>query len=334
MRRWLYGSLLVLCLCACHPIEEYSADNRGDFECLWTLVNEHYCFFEEKDIDWQEVHQRYSPKVSSKMTRRQLFTVLAEMLAELRDGHVNLSAGFETAYYRDWWSNYPENYSARLIEQNYFDFTYKQVGEVTYGMLHDNVGYVGISSFSSGLGSGNIDWILADLAFCNGLIIDLRNNGGGNVSNAETWVRHFLTEPITAAYMVHKTGPGHEDFDKPFPVEYQPSDGSIWTKPVVVLTNRSTFSAANYFTAVMRALPQVTHAGATTGGGSGMPMSYDLPGGWRVRMSAVRVLDSAFTSTEAGITPDDGCEVDLDPAATLAGRDSMLEFAINLINHK
>lgn len=324
----------LLALSSCHPIEEYSEDNRGDFECLWTLIDEHYCFFEEKDVDWQDVHARYAPKVNNQMTRRQLFALMAEMLAELRDGHTNLSAGFETAYYRNWWSDYPENYSARLIEEHYFHFQYKQVGEITYGTLHDNVGYVAIPSFNSSLGSGNIDWILADLAFCNGLIIDLRNNGGGNVSNAEAWARHFITEPITAAYMLHKTGPAHDDFSAPFAVEYQPATGSIWTKPVVVLTNRSTYSAANYFTAVMRALPQVTHAGATTGGGSGMPMSYDLPGGWRVRMSAVRVLDSAKASTEAGIAPHEGCAVALSPSEALAGRDSMLEFAINLINNK
>lgn len=321
-------------LCSCHPLEEYDDTNAGDFEALWSLVDEHYCFFEYKNVNWQEVHDRYAPKVyENELTRRQLFRVCADMLNELKDGHTNLSSGFETSYYRQWWSDYPENFSDRLIEQSYFDFNYKQLGGVYYGVLPQNVGYIRIPSFSSSLGSGNIDWIFADLALCNGLIIDVRNNGGGNLSYAETWIRSFLTEPITACYMVHKTGSGHTDFAEPEEVRYQPNEAShlVWTKPVILLTNRSTFSAANYFTAVMRTLPQVTHCGATTGGGSGMPMSYELPGGWSVRLSAVSVLDPEGRITEFGIAPADGCEVNMDPMDALNGVDTMLEFAISLI---
>lgn len=102
-------------------------------------------------------------------------------------------------------------------------------------------------------------------------------------------------------------------------------------KPVVMLTNRSTFSAANYMVMVMKSLPQVIHAGATTGGGSGMPLTLELPGGWSVRMSAVSVLDSRGNITEGGISPDSGCAVDLDPIDAMNGKDTMLEFAISLI---
>lgn len=320
-------------LAACHPIEEFSSNNRGDFEALWTAVDQHYCFFGEKGVDWQKVHDKYSPMINEELGRTQLFSICADMLAELRDGHTNLSSGFQTSYYRQWWSDYPQNFNLRIIQENYFAFQYKQLGNVIYGMLRENVGYVHIPSFSSGLSSGNIDWVLSDLLTANGLIIDLRNNGGGSMSYAEEWVRHFITRPLTVGYMEHKTGPGHDDFDSPHPIEFKaPERGSIvWVKPVVVLTNRSTFSAGNYMVMCMKELPQVTHAGATTGGGGGMPMSFELPGGWSLRMSAVRVLDSRGNLTEFGIEPDDGCETSMDAAAEAEGRDTMLEFAINLI---
>lgn len=320
-------------LCACHPIEDFGSGNRADFEALWTTIDEHYCFFSEKDIDWQHVHDRYAPMVTEGLSRRQLFDVCAAMIAELKDGHTNLSSGFATSYYRKWWSDYPQNFNARIVEENYLGFRYTQLGAVIYGTLPQNVGYVRIPSFSSGLSTGNINWILADLIRTNGLIIDLRDNGGGNMSNAEEWARHFITRPTTAGYMIHKTGPGHNDFSEPFPIEFKPLAGSdiVWVKPVVILTNRSTFSAANYLVMVMKNLPQVIHAGATTGGGSGMPLTMELPGGWSVRMSAVSVLDTAGQITEAGIEPDEGCEIDLDPALEALGRDSMLDFAITLI---
>lgn len=318
-------------LASCHPIEEYEQNNRGDFEALWTIVDEHYCFFDEKDVDWDAVKAKYEPKVDQQLTRKQLFDICAEMINELKDGHTNLSAPFETSYYRKWWSDYPQNFDQRIIEEYYFEFNYKQLGNVIYGMLPQNVGYVLIPSFSSGLGAGNIDWILSELKTANGLIIDLRNNGGGSMSYAEEWVRHFITEKHRVGYMVHKTGPAHNDFDTPYPIEFEPLTGYnfIWVKPVVVLTNRSTFSAANYMVMCMKELPNVTHAGATTGGGAGMPMSYELPGGWSVRMSAVKVLDPQMRTTEFGIEPDKGCAINMNLHEH--DRDAMLDFAVSLI---
>lgn len=163
----------------CHEVEEYDNDPRGNFEALWKILDEHYCFFEQKDVDWNEVYDRYSRQIDDKMTSRQLFWVCAAMLDELRDGHTNLSAPFETSYYRKWWSDYPQNFNERLIQQNYFNFNYSQLGAITYGTLLQGYGYIGYSTFSSGIGEGNLDYILAILMNTNGLIIDVRNNGGG-----------------------------------------------------------------------------------------------------------------------------------------------------------
>lgn len=325
---------LALATTACHPIDEYPATRRGDFDALWTVVDEHYCFFGEKDVDWQSVRAKYEPLVSDDLSPRQFFALCADMLGELRDGHTNLSSGFETSYYSNWWSDYPQNYDGRLIEQCYLNFEYKRLGNVEYGKLSSNVGYVHIPSFSSGLGNSNIDWILTDLNDCNGLILDLRDNGGGSMSYAENWVRHFILEEQTVGYMQHKTGPAHDAFDTPYPIRFKPLDGTnyVWIKPVVLLTNRSTFSAANYLVMCMKALPNVRHAGATTGGGSGMPLTMEIPCGWSIRMSAVRVLDAQGRLTEHGISPDPGCEIDLDPLLALEGIDTMLELAIRLIN--
>ena len=132
---------------------------------------------------------------------------------------------------------------------------------------------------------------------------------------------------------MHKTGPGHDDFSEPYPITYKPAPaGRVrWGKPVVVLTNRSTFSAANNFASVMRCLPGVTLVGATTGGGSGMPYSSELPCGWSVRFSACSMLDVEGRSTESGIEPH--VAVDLDPADALQGHDTILDRAIQIIKN-
>lgn len=324
----------LLAAVSCHDIPQYADNPRGNFEALWRTLDEHYCFFREKGIDWNEVYSRYSPMVSDKMTPEELFIVCSQMLDELRDGHTNLSSSFNTSYYRKWWSDYPQNFNERLIEEHYFNFNYRQTGSVIYGILSQNIGYMRIPSLSYGIGESNLDNILYYLKTCDGLIIDLRDNGGGAMTSVETIVARFITKRTLAGYISHKNGPGHDDFSEPYPYYYEPAEQGriMWGKPVAILTNRSTFSAANNLVSIMKTLTNVSIVGATTGGGSGMPFSSELPNGWGIRFSAAPVLDPLGQTTEFGIDPTEGCAIDLDPQAALQGHDTILDFAINLLN--
>lgn len=326
-------AFVVLTLESCHDVKQYADDPRGNFEALWSIIDEHYCFFKEKGVDWDAVYATYSPRISDDMSDEELFIVCSDMLDELRDGHTNLSTPFATSYYRKWWSDYPQNYSARLIEQSYFNFNYRSVGGMDYGFLSDNIGYIHYSSFAYAVGDGNLDNILYYLRTAQALIFDVRDNGGGDLTNVETLVGRFISHPTLAGYISHKTGPGHDDFSEPRAYSYNPAaEGRIrWGKPVVVLANRSTFSAANNFVSVMKLLPGVTIVGATTGGGSGMPFSSEIPCGWGIRFSACSVLDAEGNTTEQGVDPSPGCAVDMNPQAALDGHDTILDFAVDLI---
>ena len=175
-----------------------------------------------------------------------------------------------------------------------------------------------------------MDAILAFCASADGLIIDVRDNGGGSLTNVESIVSRFISKRTLAGSICHKTGPGHGQFSEPYKYYYNPSPAGrvMWAKPVVVLCNRSTFSAANNFVSIMKSLPNVTIAGSTTGGGSGIPFNSELNNGWGVRFSASPVRDPEGNLTEFGVEPTEGCAVDLDPVEALAGRDTMLDFAI------
>ena len=105
--------LSLACMSSCVDEEEFSDDPNGNFEALWKIMDERYCFFdykaEEHGLDWNEVRARYSRQVDSRMTGDQLFEVLGNMLGELRDGHVNLYSPFDTARYWRWKEDYPAN---------------------------------------------------------------------------------------------------------------------------------------------------------------------------------------------------------------------------------
>lgn len=81
----------------------------------------------------------------------------------------------------------------------------------------------------------------------------------------------------------------------------------------------------------MKYIPGVTIIGATTGGGSGMPYSSELPNGWGVRFSACPILDAMGNPTEFGVEPTEGFAVDMDPLDALQGHDTILDTAIEFL---
>lgn len=331
LRFWLAACLCPL-LFACHDIPEYADNPHGNFDALWTALDEHYCFFAYKDVDWDAIGEQYRRKIDNQMTDEELFKVCADMLKELKDGHTNLVSPFDISRY--WvWEQYPQNYDERLVLEHYFNFDYRRASGINYGIFKNNIAYMHYGSFSSPVGEGNLDHILSSLALADGLIIDVRDNGGGLLTNVETLVGRFIDTPIPAGIITHKTGPGHDEFSSPYAYTMRPTAGRIhWNKPVVVVCNRATYSAANNFVSIMKSLPGVRVVGDVTGGGCGMPFTSELPNGWSVRFSAAPIYGPDGLLTEFGVSPSEGCKVDMDNADKARGVDTILERAFAVIN--
>ena len=186
-------------LSGCHSIESWDNDVYGNFDALWTIMDTHYCFFREKGIDWEETGQRYRRQLKPDMDATEFFGVCADMLAELRDGHTNLSSWFDVLYYRQWWSDYPQNFNLRLIQENYLGFDYHSGGPIIYKILEDeNIGYMHYSTFAADYGMAFLDNMLYSMKDCDALIIDVRDNGGGNLTVVDKLVSQFIDQTITA----------------------------------------------------------------------------------------------------------------------------------------
>jgi len=320
------------CLASCVDEEEPNNTIRGNFEALWKTIDEHYCFLDYKaeiiGLDWDEVHARYSAQLNTTMNNAQLFEVLCNMLSELQDGHVNLYTGADVGRNWSWHEDYPKNLDEELRDA-YLGTDYKIASGLRYRILDDNVGYVVYSSFSSGVGDGNLSDALYYLRTCNGLILDVRGNSGGELSNVTRVSQRFTNEKVLVGYTSYKTGTGHSDFATPQAEYIEPSSSYRWQKPVIVLTNRECYSATNTFIRNMKEFPLVTVLGDQTGGGSGMPFNSELPNGWSVRFSASPQYDANMQHIEFGIQPDVSCMLDSTDVAR--GYDSLIEKARALL---
>lgn len=326
--------LLISLLNATSCIREDVSGNtpEANFESLWEIIDEQYCFLDHKKqeygLDWDQVHETYAKRITPSMGWEALFEVLSEMVAELRDGHVNLTSSLASSQYRQWFDSYPRNFSDS-IQSIYLKKDYNQSSGLTYQILENNIGYIYCSSFSNGIGDGNLDQTLNRLAICDGLIIDVRNNGGGNLTTAQKLAARFTNQKTLVGYMTHKTGKGHGDFSNPYPVYIEPSNGIRWQKRAVVLTNRRSFSATNDFVNSMKQFPLITIVGDKTGGGSGLPFTSEIPCGWSIRFSASPMLDPQMNQIEFGINPD--VKIDMTSEDMQKGKDTMIEYACKLL---
>jgi len=319
----------VMGLCSCQRGEsEYDETPQTNLDALWTIIDQRYCFLDYKEaelgISWDDIHAKYSSRLNPKMSRAQLFEVLCQMLGELKDGHVNLSSSMDLGRNWSWKDDYPLNLDAELRD-SYLQTDYNLASGLKYRILSDNIAYVVYESFQSAVGEGNLSDMLHSLRMCNGMILDVRGNGGGELTNVEKLACRFTNEKVLVGYRSHKTGTGHNDFSALEPEYITPGKGVRWQKRCVVLTNRSCYSATNTFVRDMKEMPLVTIMGDQTGGGSGLPFTSELPIGWSVRFSASPSYDAQKQQIEFGIAPDISCQLDKEKAAQ--GIDSMIEAA-------
>ena len=327
---WLVLLFIGVAGTSCESNEfDFENDPHGNFDALWTILDRNYCFFEYKTIDWDSIKVAYRPRITSTMNNDALFKLMGQMLSELKDGHVNLFASHDLTRYWSWKDNYPANFDINIINK-YLSNDYSIASSMKYKILEDNVGYIYYGSFSNDASDSGLNQILNRMAICNGIIIDVRDNGGGSLLNVDKIASRFFNERRLIGYMSHKMGAGHNDFSDLYPKYIESSNSIRYQKPVIVLTNRGCYSATNEFVSVMKYAQNVTIVGDKTGGGAGFPFSSELPNGWSVRFSTSPTFNAEKEQIEFGVEPD--IKLDMKHSDINVMRDTYIEYARKKIN--
>lgn len=307
MKRLLYFLVLLIASHGCIPQTPVDSSPMANFEALWRILDQKYCYFEQKGVDWDEVYKRYRAEIESgKYTDDvSLFNLLSKMIGELHDGHVNLYSSFNIGRYED-----PTDDDTRGLNiyarRKYLGPSPLISGGMHYTVLNLNgkhlVGYIVYSSFLKPL--GDMEFILNLFKDCEALILDVRGNVGGQVNYSDELVSYFIDEKELVGYTSYKIGKGHRDFSSLKAHYITPRDGRRWTdKPLYILQDRGCYSACNDFLSKVRVAKNVVTIGLPSSGGGGMPASAELPNGWKVRYSAVKSFDREQKDIESGIPP-------------------------------
>jgi TPR repeat protein len=314
-------------------LNETQVDTEKNFQILWNEFDRYYVFFESKNVNWQALYDIYAPQVTDQIDNAELFDILSSMLTHLDDGHVNLIAPFK---YSKSTNRRPEGtLNLNFVKRKYLSAGFQTTGNglFTSGQIFDAIGYLHIASFGSKNGRAwveAIDPIVNEFFDHKGLIVDVRDNGGGNSDNADKIVGRFADQKRVSALLQWRNGSRHSDFGFIWKKYVEPAGDKQFTKPIIVLTDRKVVSSGEYFVLAMKRFPYVRTVGDTTFGALGSPLRKKLPNGWEYRIPTGKWSSADYVLYEdIGVPPD--IHVAVSPSDSLMERDPVIEMAIQLL---
>lgn len=172
-------------------------------------------------------------------------------------------------------------------------------------LLPGNLGYLDLRGFYPAVNAGaKLASAMRLLANTDAMIIDLRFNHGGEPDMAELLLGYLMPTALMVEVSAERVGPNKVEPRQHITPAYVEGERYL-DKPVYVLISEETFSAAEYFAYVVRALGRATLVGEHTHGGINPFDDYKLDDHFvgSVTYSSPTVVATG-TNWTGGVKPD------------------------------
>lgn len=295
------------------------------YEELWTVFSEGYAPFAERAVDWAEVGALHRPQADA--TEDDLFASATALLAELDDGHVTLAAPDRPFFvakrsFRE--NTYQLHLDLGIVFREFTEGPFTE-GSARFGVLPGDIGYMHIESWSDPL--EDLDGLMDFMRDRAAVIVDLRHNPGGDFTNGFPLAARFAEARRLAFTTFTKTGPGPNDLGDGVEWFIEPEGPFQFVRPVAVLVNGFTNSAAERTLMAFRTMPHVTVVGSRTAGNHGEKVGGQLSNGWGYSIVPQVVRTFEGVSFEGPGLPVD-IEADNSAEEVAAGVDRQLNAAL------
>jgi carboxyl-terminal processing protease len=275
----------------------YPGDNYPDiFQSFWNGMNTNYVFWGIDTTNWDNMYTVYKPLFDKLTIFDSAHEALAEqyfqqMTQGLIDSHYTLEFmltgnGFSPSQYRKLQTDpnyftdsaFPAAVLDSLIPAKYIDPSSLHMGTDTVnlegssepftavsGTINGNILYLYFSAFAISQAGANttpvfdyfFNTLRSNVLPLKGIVIDLRGNGGGEVSDLDLLVGQMVTSQYTFGYTRYKNGVNRLDYTPWAPAVVKPWEGgSINVKvPVVALADHLSVSMSEITTMAIKSLP-------------------------------------------------------------------------------
>ncbi|MFN8335956.1 MAG: S41 family peptidase [Cyclobacteriaceae bacterium] len=320
---------------ASQPIHTAVSSPEKTFEVFWQTFEDQYAFFETRKTDWHKTYEQYRQMVNSNTSPDSLFSILCAMVEPLQDDHVEIYF-IEKNRYRNFTAAKPSRFLKEFPDEKSMKAFWHMVDQtLDHNGFHNPVDFgpkedgVSLFQYSASPSVGYIrftrcyvtektendrvldptqagalfDVILQKIGKKEKIILDIRNNEGGldEFSNA---IASRFADTTRIGYYKQKRNGGYNDFTSLVPILVRPQRNAF-TKPVVILTNDQSCSAADVFALMMKALPNTTLIGENSTGIYSDMYVFMLPNGWYASLSNERYLSPDMKCYEGTGTPVD-----------------------------
>jgi C-terminal processing protease CtpA/Prc/Flp pilus assembly protein TadD len=322
--------------------QELSGPEKN-FEHLWRTLDQNYALFGPRHVDWPALYKLYRPRVTAQTTDDELFAIMTAMLGHLNDNHVLLMSEKPNRFFSAGYLNQllgksgfealRKLVSQRPVPDRYFKTKLSESEDkvFAYGWATDGIGYFHLNGFGYPEKTAPIvDNILQVFKDAEALIVDVRRNGGGDDRVGKVIADRFADRKRLYMTTEIRNGDRHDQFSWKKYWHVEPAGPLQFTKTTILLTDRTSISAAENFALAMRVLPHVTVVGDLTSGCFADMYRDRLPNGWQFSVSYKLFLDYTGFCWEGIGVPPDLKQLNSEEDAG-KGIDRVFELAVDLI---
>jgi len=307
----------------------HASDSEAVLE-LRRFVDEKYSYRDLRSVNWTSLFDIYSPSLNQTSTAEEFATITGELLSYAEDAHVRVKIGSQSfpVFTRSAELNY--NYGVlRTLVPSWQD----KNNRVSTGYFSNgDIGYIWIDSWAS-TNPEELDAVyqaLSDFSGTNGLIIDVRGNGGGSETLAEQAAGCFVTQSKIYAKHKYRNASQPSGFDEIQSRWLDPNPAHpTYTGQIVVLMGEVCMSSCDAYLMMMKQVPNCTLVGVHSYGSSAVSKPHDLSNGvtvWLPSWIAMRADGTRFEGE--GIFPHVTVEATQEELLT---HDPILEAALNIL---
>ncbi len=265
-------------------------------------LNDSYVFPDTAKKMEASIRERVSKNEYDQITSARTFaeTLTRDLQAVSKDKHLRVRYSHQPIPVRE----QRREPTAEEREESRRDYAWRNHGFNKVERLRGNIGYVEFNGFfSEELGADTVASTMNFLSGTDALIIDLRQNGGGNPRMVALVCSYlFGPEPVHLNSLYWREGDRTEEFW----TRKEVAGKRYLDRDVYVLTSKRTFSGAEEFAYNLKNLKRATIVGETTGGGAHPGGVFRVHEHFGVFVPTGRAI-SPITRTNwegTGVTPD------------------------------